>query len=119
SHTLLVGLDYQHIRTDTRSGSGSAPLLNVLHPDNRQDIAVPVFSKDAVQARYQSGLYFQDQVKLNRLSVLLSGRYDWSRELNQSQSAAVATGRRISSSALRAQAFTGRVGAIYRIDNGL
>lgn len=119
SHTLLVGLDYQHIRTDTRSGSGSAPLLNVLHPDNRQDIAVPVFSKDAVQARYQSGLYFQDQVKLNRLSVLLSGRYDWSRELNQSQSAAVATGGRISSSALRAQAFTGRVGAIYRIDNGL
>lgn len=116
-HTVLVGLDYQHIKTHTVSGSGSAPMLNVLNPDNHLDIPVPAFSKNASQARYQTGLYFQDQMKIGRLSVLLNGRYDWSRELNGST--AIATGRRISASAVRAQAFSGRIGAIYQLDNGV
>lgn len=117
AHTVLAGLDYQHIRTHTLSGSGRAPMLNVLMPDNHQDIPMPAFSKDATSMRYQTGLYVQDQIRIRRLSVLLSGRYDWSRQLSANTS--LATGRRNTGSAVRAQAFTGRVGAIYRLDNGV
>lgn len=117
AHAVLVGLDYQHIDTRTLSGSGGAPRLDVLNPDNRQDIPVPAYSKDVTKMRYQTGLYFQDQIKIDRLVLLLSGRYDWSRQL--SASTALASGRRNTSDAVRAQAFSGRAGVIYRLDNGV
>ncbi|HCW19020.1 MAG TPA: TonB-dependent siderophore receptor, partial [Achromobacter sp.] len=46
-HTVLLGFDYQHVKTDTLSGFGSAPPLYVLNPDNHQNIPVPAFSTDA------------------------------------------------------------------------
>lgn len=115
-HTVLLGLDYQHVKTDTLSGAGAASVLNVLNPDSRQNIPAPAFSSDAAKTRYQTGLYLQDQIKIDRLSVLLSGRYDWYRDL--SEKTAIATGR-VTPSSLRAQAFSGRIGAIYRFDNGV
>ncbi len=115
-HTVLLGFDYQHVKTDTLSGFGSAPALNVMNPDNHQNIPVPAFSTDATTTQYQTGLYFQDQIKIDRLSVLLGGRYDWSR--NVGESTAIATGRTTPSS-LRAEAFTGRFGVIYNFDNGV
>lgn len=79
AHTTLLGFDYQHVKTDTLSGFGTAPALDVLNPNNHQNIPVPAFSSDATSKQYQTGLYFQDQIKIDRLSVLLGGRYDWSR----------------------------------------
>ncbi|MNK16368.1 Ferrichrome-iron receptor precursor [compost metagenome] len=115
-HTVLLGFDYQHVKTDTLSGFGSAPALYVKDPDNRQNIPVPAFSSDATTTQYQTGLYFQDQIKIDRLSVLLGGRYDWSR--NVGETTTIATGR-VAPSALNAEAFTGRLGAIYNFDNGV
>ena len=69
-HTVLLGFDYQHVKTDTLSGFGTAPALEVLNPNNHQNIPVPAFSTDATTKQYQTGLYFQDQIKIDRLSVL-------------------------------------------------
>ncbi len=115
-HTVLVGLDYQHVKTDTLSGFGTAPALNVLNPDNHQNIPVPPFSTDATSKQYQTGLYFQDQIRIDRLSVLLGGRYDWSRTVGETTT--LATGR-VAPSSLNAEAFTGRMGVIYNFDNGV
>lgn len=115
-HTVLLGFDYQHVKTDTLSGFGSAPPLYVLNPDNHQNIPVPAFSTDATSRQYQTGLYFQDQIKIDRLSVLLGGRYDWSRTVGETTT--IATGR-VAPSALNAEAFTGRLGVIYNFDNGV
>ncbi|MFY0475757.1 TonB-dependent siderophore receptor [Achromobacter marplatensis] len=115
-HTVLLGFDYQHVKTDTLSGFGSAPPLYVLNPDNHQNIPVPAFSTDATSTQYQTGLYFQDQIKIDRLSVLLGGRYDWSRTVGETTT--IASGR-VAPSSLNAEAFTGRLGVIYNFDNGV
>lgn len=115
-HSVLLGFDYQHVKTDTLEGFGAAPALNVLDPDNRQRIPVPPFSTDRSTKQYQSGLYFQDQLKLGQLSVLLGGRYDWSRNVGQARDIAKGT---VTPSSLRAEAFTGRMGVIYNFDNGV
>lgn len=116
NHTMLFGFDYQRVKTDTQEGFGTAPALNVLNPNNHQNIPVPPFTTDRTQKQFQTGLYFQDQIKLDRLSVLLGGRYDWSRSNTLSKS--LVNGSRTPSS-LDAEAFTGRVGAIYNFDNGV
>lgn len=115
-HNVLVGFDYQHVKTDTLSGFGSAPALYVKNPDNFQNIPVPAFSSDATTTQYQTGVYFQDQIKIDRLSFLLGGRYDWSR--NVGETTAIASGR-VTPSKLNAEAFSGRFGAIYNFDNGV
>ncbi|MGE8589018.1 MAG: TonB-dependent siderophore receptor, partial [Alcaligenes sp.] len=115
-HTALLGFDYQHVKTDTLAGYGSAPPLYVLNPDNHQRIASPAFSTDATSTQYQAGLYFQDQIKIDRLSVLLGGRYDWSRTVGETTT--IATGR-VAPSSLNAEKFTGRLGVIYNFDNGV
>lgn len=116
AHTALLGFDYQHVKTDTLSGFGTAPALDVLNPDNHQNIPTPAFSSDATSKQYQTGLYFQDQIKIDRLSVLLGGRYDWSRTVGETT--ALATGR-VTPSSLDAEKFSGRLGVIYNFDNGV
>ncbi|MGB3433231.1 MAG: TonB-dependent siderophore receptor [Achromobacter sp.] len=116
AHTALLGFDYQHVKTDTLSGFGTAPALDVLNPDNHQNIPAPAFSTDATSKQYQAGLYFQDQIKIDRLSVLLGGRYDWSRTVGETTT--IATGR-VAPSSLNAEKFSGRLGVIYNFDNGV
>ncbi|HEY9275446.1 MAG TPA: TonB-dependent siderophore receptor [Achromobacter sp.] len=116
AHTALLGFDYQHVKTDTLSGFGTAPALDLLNPDNHQNIPAPAFSTDATSKQYQAGLYFQDQIKIDRLSVLLGGRYDWSRTVGETTT--IATGR-VAPSSLNAEKFSGRLGVIYNFDNGV
>ncbi|CAB3845243.1 Ferrichrome outer membrane transporter/phage receptor [Achromobacter anxifer] len=116
AHTALLGFDYQHVKTDTLAGYGTAPALDVFNPDNHQHIPVPAFSSDATSKQYQAGLYFQDQIKIDRLSVLLGGRYDWSRTVGETTT--IATGR-VAPSSLNAEKFSGRLGTIYNFDNGV
>lgn len=116
AHTFITGFDYQHVRTDTLSGSGSAPPIDVLNPNNRMRIPVPAFTSDQTQRQVQTGLYAQDQIKWDKLSLLLGGRYDWARTHTGTDNLQRGTH---SSSALSAEAFTGRAGLIYNFDNGL
>src|SRR5690606_18616881 len=66
--------------------------------------------------QYQTGVYLQDQIKIDRLSILLGGRYDWSRTVSDTTDLATSA---VSSTKTSAKAFTGRAGLIYNFDNGV
>ncbi|MEZ2127588.1 TonB-dependent siderophore receptor [Sinorhizobium sp. CB9] len=117
AHTLLLGLDYQHVDSDVRIGYGTAPTVDVFDPVYKLTIVPPTLTQDIDQTRDQIGIYVQDQLKWDRLVVSLGGRYDWA--------SSETTTRSLTSSAPASTvkqddgAFTGRIGAIYLFDNGI
>ena len=116
-HTVLAGFDFAHLDSDTRSSAFTpAPPLNVFNPDYHQDVGDLTWQSQANQRQYQTGVYAQNQIKIDRLSIVLGGRYDWSRTNGDSTS--LINGVRTTSSS-RAEAFTGRGGLIYNFDNGI
>jgi len=118
-HKMLLGFDYQHIKTDTQSASrwGVADFnLDTWNPNYDAGYQLPPFTSDQAQKQYQTGLYLQDQIKLGRLSVLLGGRYDWARTMTDTTN--LTNGVR-THAPQRAQAFTARAGLLYLFDNGV
>lgn len=117
-HTALLGFDYQRVKTNTLSSSAAGSFLNLdtWNPNYDMGFTLPAFSNDQTQTQYQTGLYFQDQIKLGRLSMLLGGRYDWARTNTNATNLTTGVGRHTPQ---RAQDFTGRVGLLYLFDNGV
>lgn len=116
-HTVVAGVDFAHLDSDTLASSFDPTLpLDVFNPDYHQNIGLVNWISDTTQRQYQTGLYLQDQIKINRLSVLLGGRYDWSRTISDGTNLRTSTA---TSSTTRAEAFTARVGVIYNFDNGI
>ena len=112
AHTVLAGLDYRRTSyTDIFDSFGTAP-LDVFDPVyGSPRVSFGTFRSDDVEQR-QTGLYIQDQIDIDRLSFILSGRYD----MADTEALNVLTGAVAEADA---KAFTGRVGAIYNFDNGL
>lgn len=116
-HTVLAGVDYAHLDSDTLASSFDPTLpLDIFNPDYHQNVGTPNWISDTHQRQYQTGVYLQDQIKINRLSILLGGRYDWARTVSDSTDLATST---VSSTKTSAKAFTGRAGLIYNFDNGI
>lgn len=116
-HTALLGVDFAHLKSDTRASTfDSAPPLNIFNPDYHQVIPEPNWVSQTQQRQYQTGIYFQDQIKIERLSVLLGGRYDWARTMSDATTLATGVLRHTPQ---HAKAFTGRAGVIYNFDNGV
>ncbi|MFF7710860.1 TonB-dependent siderophore receptor [Pseudomonas sp. NPDC007930] len=115
-HTVLFGADYLYTSTDTLSGSGVGPTLDVFNPVYGVPVTTPAYSADATARAQQKGLYLQEQMKWDRLVLLLGGRYDWANNHNTSER--LATGVK-TKTAYDSEAFTGRAGLVYLFDNGL
>ncbi len=116
-HTALFGVDFAHLDSDTRASQfNAAPPLDVFNPDYHQNIGPLTWLSQTNQRQYQTGLYAQDQIKIDKLSILMGGRYDWSRTMSDATS--LVTGAK-THTPQRAEAFTGRVGMIYNFDNGI
>ena len=112
-HTLLAGLDYAHYDFDTRIGFGSAPALDLLNPNyGQQPIATPTLGTRSYQSQDQVGVYLQDQAKLDRFILTLSGRHDWVFQTSREEGVA-------GNQAQDDRAFTGRVGLSYLLAPGL
>lgn len=112
SHTVLAGLDYRNSSFTDIFGGATADPINVFDPVYGSPVTLgDIFTDNKVRQR-QSGIYLQDQIKLDKLSLVLSGRYDWvnTESLNRLTGAEAEKGD---------GAFTGRVGLIYNFDNGL
>ena len=80
-HTFLAGVDYKHFIIDDNQGTNfTIPSLAIFAPRYGQVTATsPAFFNDYVQStdtQDQLGFYGQDQIKLNRLNVVLSARDD-------------------------------------------
>lgn len=112
-HTVVTGFDYQRFAVDdvTYNFSGApnaAWVLNVNNPVYGINIPKPTnVLASSTQEAEQSGLYVQDQAKLENWILTLGGRYDW---------ATVETVDRLSSDPpieQKDEAFSGRAGLTY------
>lgn len=112
AHKVLAGLDLKHYGIDNWQGFGGAPSINVVNP-----VYAPIgefngapFANQFI-TQNQKAVYLQDQMKLDRFTLVLSGRHDWVDLTNYD---------RIGPHQDRSDAkFSGRVGAIYNFDFGL
>ncbi|WP_234266267.1 TonB-dependent siderophore receptor [Hydrogenophaga sp. NFH-34] len=75
-HQLLFGLDLQRDRWTQTMGYGAAPTLDIVTPDYSQAIARPAAYTSPDRRQNLVGLYAQDQLKIDRWSVTLGGRFD-------------------------------------------
>lgn len=112
AHTALVGLDYRHYGQNQNNGFDVGAPIDVVNPDYSVP-RPPVSTRYAVARNSfdQLGVYAQDQIKYDRLSLLLGIRYDLLQQsLNDKLFAGDAT--------KETGKFSGRVGLIYNFDSG-
>ncbi|MCJ2048066.1 TonB-dependent siderophore receptor [Methylobacterium sp. J-078] len=116
AHTALVGVDYRSFETRTLSSAfPAAPSLNVLAPNYTMTIPTPPFTTDSRITSEQTGIYFQDQVKFDRLVLTLGGRYDWASNSGPTRNL---TTNVVTNQDVPSEAFTGRASLLYLFDNG-
>jgi len=107
-HTLLMGVDYRHAVTDSRSARGVATPLDLYDPVYGTFDPSGITLSDVPQQRaVQKGLYVQDQIRLDKWLTTLGLRKDWA-------DTRVEDGNR-----QKDDAVTGRVGLTYLFDNGV
>ena len=78
-HKALVGVDLKSYEiTDLQAFDFATPALNLLNPvyGVQQGFPRTVFADQTITQK-QVGVYAQDQLKLGRLTLVLSGRNDW------------------------------------------
>ena len=78
-HSLLLGVDYQHVVTDEKSARGAATPLDLYAPIYGTFDATGISLADSPQQRVaQKGIYVQDQIKFDEHWLLTLGlRRDW------------------------------------------
>ncbi|WP_323963515.1 TonB-dependent siderophore receptor [Aeromonas hydrophila] len=123
-HNLLLGIDYQYL--DARilyrdTLDYSAPAIDIFNPNHQQIVPADLafnYQDNRTIRQYQSGLYLQDQVRLDRLVAIGGARYDRYRMDTDSrtlyQGAASNTLAQIDQDNLSL-----RFGALYELDHGL
>ena len=115
-HTALFDLDLKHYTIDDWQGSsvGATP-LNLLNPVYGTSAAITASMARHIRTRRSPrsrlGLYIQDQIKLDRFTLVLSGRNDWVATTNDNH---IGAGQSREDSQ-----FSGRAGLIYNFDFGL
>jgi iron complex outermembrane receptor protein len=131
-HTALVGLDYQHkdwtnfqrfgatcTTTCTTSPSAAPPwALDYFNPNYNQAIGTPPSFQDQMQEQSQLGLYFQDQIKLDKWTFLIGGRQDWA-DNNLHNNPTQVTPSPVIQTISHDKPFTWRTGLVYLFDSGL
>jgi iron complex outermembrane recepter protein len=112
-HTALFGVDYKHYElADLQAFDFATPALNLTNPVYGIPLGFPgtVFNNQTI-TQDQTGVYAQDQLKVGRLTVVVSGRNDW---VTTSDNNLLAPSLSHDDSK-----FSGRVGAIYNTPVGI
>ncbi|RKQ96857.1 iron complex outermembrane receptor protein [Kushneria sinocarnis] len=130
THTVLVGLDYQHRRntgnqqfgsTDDyadeygcpqgQTSCGSVSPINAFDP-SYDDIQLAYGAGSSfIHKVEQTGVYLQDQLALGGWRLNLSGREDWARATTESSTTDTSRDNQ--------SHFSGRAGLLYAFDNGV
>ncbi len=121
AHTALVGVDHRTFSTRTLGTPfPAAPSLNALAPDYAMNIAFPAFNTASRVDAQQTGVYFQDQAKFDRLVLTLGGRYDVASQTGPTRSFNLAANTStLTLQDAPADAFTGRASLLYLFDSGV
>ncbi len=119
-HNVLIGVDYQKMSgTSAYSEFGSTSQFsefNIFNPNN--DMVDPSKLSSTYDARDkvkldQLGLYFQDQLRIDKLILIVGGRFD-----DFSASSQYADSYGDTKAEANHQQFSYRVGGMYELDNG-
>jgi iron complex outermembrane receptor protein len=122
-HSVLVGVDYQNIdgenfqQFNTGEAQGIpnlslyAPTYGGLMPTRDLTLLSSAYTNNQTE-REQIGFYLQDQIAIDRLQLIASGRYDDYQQDTLNKRNGVLT-------PLSQNAFTGRLGALYELPIGL
>lgn len=110
-HTLLTGVDYNNGKFDQdQSLNLINGLFDVYNPVYGQPLSFTPFSRASYEQKLsQTGVYLQDQLKIDKWVFLLGGRYDWAS--NQKDDRDPQT--------QKDEKFSGRAGIVYLFDNGI
>lgn len=110
SHDLVAGVDFR--RYDYVGSSAfvfGVPNTDLFNPVQGLNITAPALSVFSSQVQKQTGLYLQDQIKVEKWIATLAVRHDW-----------VETTNRLASNAeVDDKAFSYRAGLSYVFDNGV
>jgi iron complex outermembrane receptor protein len=112
-HKALVGVDLKSYEVaDRQAFDFATPSLNLLNPvyGIPQGFPGTVFANQTITQK-QAGLYAQDQLKLGRFTLVLSGRNDWVNTLDNN--------RIVPSNSRDESKSSGRAGLIYNTDVGI
>jgi iron complex outermembrane receptor protein len=112
-HKALVGVDLKNYKiSDLQAFDFNTPSLNLLNPVYGVPQGFPgtVFANQDITQK-QLGVYAQDQIKLGRLTLVLSGRNDWVNTFNDNRLAP--------NQERDDNQFSGRAGLIYNTDLGI
>lgn len=119
-HTVVAGLDYQYSSLDDVSyGDAFLPQyqLQVNNPVYGINIPVPTLVMARTdQKAQQTGIYLQDQAKLDNWVLTLGGRYDWAKI--DTYGVNYLSGE-TTDTVSNDEAFSGRAGLTYLFDFGL
>ena len=113
AHTVLVGLDYQYLDYSDFGASADVAPIDIFDPVYGSPISpfTPYQDTDSVQK--QTGVYVQDQIKLDHWALTLGARHDWATSETQDHLAGDAVTEQSD------RDFTRRVGLVYLSDIGL
>ncbi|MGL6314978.1 TonB-dependent siderophore receptor [Vibrio sp. WXL103] len=128
-HNLLFGLDYQKLDGDSRYLSFGTTSqfgdFNIFNPNNdmidRSQLEKDADYLDKVSVE-QLGIYFQDQMRIDRLVLIAGGRYDWYRSTSDYTGEYEYDGDWYDYALYeeaKQEKFSYRLGALYEFDNGI
>ncbi|WP_053164344.1 TonB-dependent siderophore receptor [Pseudomonas sp. P1.8] len=113
-HTTLVGVDYRHFSRKYDGYNANNVLPVDLYGKNNYDTSsvTPTLTTQWDNTLRQTGVYVQDQIKLDQWILTIGGRQDWAEIDNKDLLAST-------HEAKRDNKFTGRVGLTYVTEFGL
>ncbi|CAN5128534.1 TonB-dependent siderophore receptor [soil metagenome] len=111
SHTMLFGLDLKYYSIDDLQKFSFGTPINLINPVYTPTGEATGPFRDVTLTQKQLGVYMQDQIKLDRFTLVLSGRNDWV-STNNDNHAGLGQSRDDSK-------FSGRAGLIYNFDSGV
>lgn len=123
-HNLLLGVDYQYLDAhilyrDTLDYS--APGIDIFNPDHSQIVPGALtfnYQDQKVIRQSQTGVYLQDQVRLDRLVAIGGARYDRYRMDTDSHTLYLGAASQ-SLAQIDQDNLSLRLGALYELDHGL
>jgi len=117
-HTLLAGVDFSNEKSafdETNLRIITRPFNAYLPVFGTDSGAVPSVATHIDQKRRQTGFYLQDQIHLDRWSLVLAGRYDKADTDTRTLTTATARMARVDQ---HDDKFTGRAALMYNFDSG-
>lgn len=119
-HNLLIGLDYQKLDSRIRYEDDAIVAIDLFNQNNNLvdrntvNMTNTVYSSDFDKKHDQTGIYLQDQIRIDQLTVIGSVRYD--------DYSGTEKGRKYNADVdidVNQSKVSGRLGALYSLNNGL